>query len=130
MGVRIATVGLNESPVIKLLTAYERLPRNARGALWMLASALTFTVMTTLVKFLGADYPAALQNFYRQAASLLVFLPAIIKNPKRTFATTRPGILVFRAAAGTLGVTLAFYAYQKMRESRLGIAKLREQESA
>lgn len=28
--------------------AYARLPRNARGALWMVASAIKFTVMTML----------------------------------------------------------------------------------
>jgi len=37
--------------------------QHARGALWMLASAVTFTLMTTLVKYLGEDYPAALQPF-------------------------------------------------------------------
>lgn len=34
---------------------------NLRGALWMLASAVGFTAMTTLIKFLGPGYPAALQ---------------------------------------------------------------------
>ena len=28
---------------------------NLRGALWMLGSAVSFTFMTTLVKFLGSD---------------------------------------------------------------------------
>ncbi len=41
---------------------------NLRGALWMLASAIGFTAMTTLIKFPGPDYPAALQTFYRQLA--------------------------------------------------------------
>ena len=36
---------------------------NLRGALWMLASAVGFTAMTTLIKFLGPGYPAALQTF-------------------------------------------------------------------
>jgi len=42
--------------------AYQRLPRNARGALWMLVSAIAFTVMTMLIKFLGEDYSPALQT--------------------------------------------------------------------
>ena len=78
--------------------AYDRLPRNSRGALWMLASAITFTVMTMLIKFLGEDYPAALQTFYRQLAGLLVLLPLILRNPRAAFRTTRPGILLFRVA--------------------------------
>jgi len=94
--------------------AYERLPRNARGALWMIGSAISFTVMTMLVKLLGADYPAALQAFYRQLAGAIVLLPMILANPRGVFRTTRPGVLLFRALAGTAGMILSFYAYQQM----------------
>ncbi|MCA6240913.1 MAG: EamA/RhaT family transporter, partial [Phenylobacterium sp.] len=41
----------------------------------MTASALAFTVMTTLIKFLGEGYSAGLQTFYRQAAGFLILLP-------------------------------------------------------
>jgi drug/metabolite transporter (DMT)-like permease len=94
--------------------AYARLPRNARGALWMLASAISFTVMTMLIKYLGTDYSPALQTFYRQLAGLIVLLPVILPNPRQVFRTTRPGILLFRSGAGTIGMILAFYAYQKL----------------
>lgn len=87
---------------------------NVRGALWMLASAVTFTVMTTLIKYLGADYSAALQTFYRQAAGFVILLPVILRHRGAAFATTRPGILIFRASAGTIAMILSFYAYQKM----------------
>jgi drug/metabolite transporter (DMT)-like permease len=87
---------------------------NVRGALWMLASALGFTVMTTLIKFLGDDYPAALQTFYRQAAGFAILLPVIFKLKGEAFRTTRPGILLFRSAAGTLATIFAFYAFQKL----------------
>lgn len=94
--------------------AFARLPRNARGALWMLASSITFTVMTMLIKYLGTDYSPALQTFYRQLAGLIVLLPVILPHPRRVFRTTRPGILLFRSGAGTIGMILAFYAYQKL----------------
>jgi len=87
---------------------------NVHGALWIVASALAFTAMTTLIKFLGDDYPAALQTFYRQLAGFIILLPVIIKRRGAAFATTRPGILLFRSAAGTLGMILSFYAFQKM----------------
>src|SRR4051812_13919633 len=86
--------------VNKFIAAYHGLPRNGRGALWMLLSAVTFTVMTMLIKYLGSDYPSALQTFYRQAAGLVILLPIIARDPKRVFRTTRPGILVFRSLAG------------------------------
>ena len=87
---------------------------NVLGALWMLASALGFTAMTILIKYLGDDYSAALQTFYRQTAGLLVLAPLIARDWRGAFRTTRPGILLFRSAAGTLAMILAFYAYQKM----------------
>jgi drug/metabolite transporter (DMT)-like permease len=99
---------------VNLNAAYGRLSRNSRGAVWMLASAVTFTVMTMLIKLLGDDYPAALQTFYRQAAGLLVLTPLILRNPRAAFHTTRLGILLFRSFAGTIGMILAFYAYQRM----------------
>jgi drug/metabolite transporter (DMT)-like permease len=80
----------------------------------MVVSAITFTVMTLLIKFLGRDYPAALQTFYRQLAGFTVMLPLILHDPRGSFRTTRPGILLFRSVAGTLGMILAFYAYQAL----------------
>jgi drug/metabolite transporter (DMT)-like permease len=80
----------------------------------MLASSVTFTVMTMLIKFLGEDYSPALQTFYRQLAGLIVLLPVILPNPRQVFRTTRLGILLFRSGAGTVGMILAFYAYQKL----------------
>lgn len=97
-----------------LAAAYQRLSGNARGALWMLGSAITFTVMTTLIKYLGDDYSPALQTFYRQAAGLIVMLPIILRNPVGAFRTPRPWVLFYRAAAGTVGMVLAFYSYQEM----------------
>ncbi len=80
----------------------------------MTASALAFTVMTTLIKFLGEGYSAGLQTFYRQAAGFLILLPIILRHRSAAFATSRPDLLIFRAAAGTLGTMLSFYAFQNM----------------
>lgn len=101
-------------PPVLALAERPTLAPNVRGALWMLGSALGFTVMTTLIKFLGSDYPAALQTFYRQAAGLLVLAPLIARDWHGAFHTTRPGILLFRSAVGTLGMILSFYAFQKL----------------
>ena len=103
-----------ELPPIAPLAERTGLAPNVRGALWMLASALGFTVMTTLIKFLGPDYPAALQTFYRQAAGLLVLAPLILRDWRGAFHTTRPGILFFRSAVGTLAMIFSFYAFQKL----------------
>lgn len=80
----------------------------------MLASALSFTLMTSLVKYLGKDFPAVLQTFYRQAASFIVLIPLIVRSPTRVFVTTRPGLILFRASVGFIGMSLSFYSYQQL----------------
>lgn len=89
-----------------------RLSANTRGALWMLASAVTFTLMTTLIKYLGDDYGPMLQTFYRQLAGLVVMAPYILRDPRAAFRTSRPDIMLFRAGGTTVGMILAFYSYQ------------------
>ncbi|MCX7359543.1 MAG: DMT family transporter [Alphaproteobacteria bacterium] len=100
--------------MVDFSASYSKLSANVRGALWMLASAVTFTLMTSLIKYLGDDYSPALQTFYRQVAGLVVLLPIILRDPVGAFRTTRPGILFFRSFAGTIGMVLAFWAYQEM----------------
>jgi drug/metabolite transporter (DMT)-like permease len=80
----------------------------------MLGSAVGFAGMTVLIKYLGDDYPPALQTFYRQAAGFAVLLPIILHHRGAAFATTRPGLLLFRSGAGTIGMMLSFYAFQEM----------------
>lgn len=80
----------------------------------MLGSAACFTAMTTLVKYLGADYSASLQTFYRQLFTLLVVLPLILRDPRRALYSPRPGLLLYRAFSSVAGMTLAFYSYQHM----------------
>lgn len=80
----------------------------------MLAAAVGFTVMTTLIKYLGADYPAALQTFYRAAASFAFLLPLILRNPKEAYRTTAPLVMLFRGGVGAFALILSFYSFQKL----------------
>lgn len=80
----------------------------------MLLSALTFTVMTTLVKFLGEEYPATVQTVYRQGMALVLLLPLILPRPVAVLRSHRPVMLLLRSLAHTLGMILAFYSYQMM----------------
>lgn len=105
---------MTDEPADVAARSEPRLTPNVRGALWMLASALAFTAMATLVKFLGHGYSPALQTFYRQVAGFLILLPVILKHRGAAYATTRPGILIFRSAAGVIGIMLSLYAFQEM----------------
>src|SRR5262245_44346984 len=97
-----------------LAAAYQRLPGNMRGALWVPASALSFTVMSLLVRYLGESYSPAVQTFYRQAAGLAVLAPVILRDPRGAYRTKRVGLMLFRSVAGVLALTLAFYSFQTM----------------
>jgi drug/metabolite transporter (DMT)-like permease len=97
-----------------VLAPHEAHVNNFRGAMWMVGSALAFTVATVLIKYLGHGYAASLQSFYRQLAGFIIILPAILRDPRGAFRTTRPGILIFRSAAGTVAMIASFYAYQTM----------------
>jgi drug/metabolite transporter (DMT)-like permease len=92
---------------------WESLAPNTRGAAWMLLSAVLFTAMAVLIKFLGQGYSAPLQTFYRQIAGFVILLPLIARRPG-VVRTTRPGILLFRATAGTVGLILSFYGFAAM----------------
>lgn len=96
------------------VTTPRGLTPNLQGALWMLGSAVGFAGMTVLIKYLGDSYPPALQTFYRQAAGFVVLLPIILRYRGAAFETTRPGLLLFRSGAGTVGMMLSFYAFQEM----------------
>lgn len=85
---------------------------NLLGALWVLAAAVTFTLMTTLVKYLGGEYSATLQAFYRSAISWVILLPWICRDWRAAYVTRQPLMLLFRSVTGTLALILAFYAYQ------------------
>lgn len=87
---------------------------NLQGALWMLGAALTFTAMTSLIKYLGDGYSPALQLFYRQAAGLIVLAPIILRDPVGLLRTNRLGLLSARAIGTAIAITLAFYSYQHM----------------
>ena len=87
---------------------------NAGGALWMLGSALSFTISMSLVKFLGADYPAVMQGFVRQLIGFVALLPFILPNPRAVFATSHLGLIVARGASASIAIILGYYSYQKL----------------
>jgi len=81
-----------------------------RGTAWMLASIVANTIELVLVHWLGPDWPAPLQLFWRQGAALIILSPLIIRAGKGAFMTSSPGIILFRSIAAMLGLTLWIYA--------------------
>lgn len=87
------------------------LPPNLRGALWMLGSALFFTVMSSLVKILGTRLDSFEVAFFRSLTGMLFILPLLLRLGRRGVHTRRPWLHLLRGAFGSLGMMLGFYAF-------------------
>jgi len=87
---------------------------NARGALWMLASGLAYSIAMALVKLLGDSYSSATQNMVRQMMGFVVLLPFILRSPALAFTLKRPSIMIFRCAATSLSIILAFNSFHAL----------------
>lgn len=95
--------------------ARANLPDNVRGVLWMLVSALCFTVMTSCIKFLALrDYSESQMLFFRCAAGVILLAPAMIRGGWSVWATSRPWVMARRCIGSAIGVLLAFYAFGNM----------------
>lgn len=87
---------------------------NARGALWMLASGVSYSIAMALVKLLGDDYSSATQNFVRQCMGLAFLMPFILRNPRSAFMLKRPVRMFFRCGATSLSVILAYNSFHQL----------------
>ncbi|MEL6374641.1 MAG: DMT family transporter [Pseudomonadota bacterium] len=83
-----------------------RLPGNVRGALWVAAAALFFTVMIAMIKVLGQRLPVSQILVMRQTIMLLAVLPVIVRGAPQSLMTRRPGM----HAARVVGALVAMYA--------------------
>ena len=86
--------------------------KNARGALWLLASAVLFTVMSVLVKILGENLHTFQISLFRMIVSLVVILPFLMRSGA-LLAGIRTRVPLVQFAHGTvasLALIFSFYA--------------------
>ena len=96
-----------------MLNAYRKWSGDAQGALWLVVSAVFFTGMTFLIKALRS-YPAPMQACVSQVASLCVMIPVLVRTRGRALILQGAWIQFGRSASAALGVTLAYFAVQKL----------------
>lgn len=77
----------------------------------MLASAVFFTVMATLVKILGNRLNSFEVAFFRSLTAIIVILPLMARHGWSGFYTRRPLLHLLRGALGSLGMMAGFYAF-------------------
>ncbi len=88
---------------------------NHRGALWMLAAGLGFTLNGTLVKTLGQQGLDAYQiAFFRSLVGLLAVLPLLWRIGVHRLRSRHPWIHAFRVIFGAGAMVCGFYALTRL----------------
>lgn len=85
-----------------------------QGIIFIVISAFFFALMNLFVRLAG-DLPTMQKAFFRNLVAAFVALALLLRRPSqfRTAKGNWPSLLI-RAAAGTLGVVLNFYAIDKL----------------
>lgn len=83
---------------------------NIQGAIWMTASAVTFSAMGIFVKHVGAELDSFQVAFFRLFFGFVVLLPALIGAGFRPLVTRRPLLHGVRALLGVAAMSCMFYA--------------------
>jgi drug/metabolite transporter (DMT)-like permease len=90
---------------------WQRLQGNHRGALWMIAASLGFTVNSALVKVLiGAGLDSFQVAFARALFSFALLAPFMLRAGPSVLTTRHPVIHGIRAFAGSVAMVCGFYA--------------------
>jgi drug/metabolite transporter (DMT)-like permease len=85
---------------------------NMRGALWMFASAIAFTVMATCIKLLAqSGYAETQMIFFRCLAGVVLLAPVMLRVGPSVWATPRPWVMARRCIGSAIGMLLGFYAF-------------------
>ncbi len=80
------------------------------GAFFMLAAALSFASVATLVRYLSQSLDPLVLVFFRNFFAVVFLLPWLFKTGLQVLKTARPGGHVLRAAMGLLYVQTWYFA--------------------
>ncbi len=100
----------------RLSGGWARLSANHRGALWMIAASLGFTVNSALVKTLTASGLDVFQiAFARALFSFALLVPFLLRAGPGAFNTKHPWLHGIRAVAGAGAMVCGFYAVGRLQ---------------
>lgn len=95
-------------------TRWLALPGNLRGALWIVLASLLFSIMSAMVKSVGARLDSLEIGFFRCAFGLLAILPFMLHAGPAVFRTRRPLLHLWRGLLGTTAMFAGFYAITRL----------------
>ncbi|MEM9249879.1 MAG: DMT family transporter [Pseudomonadota bacterium] len=87
---------------------------NLRGGAWLIADLLLNICSLSIVKWLGAEYPAAQIVFLRALAGLLLILPWIWRARRMFRQVPDLGLHALRIALSVVTLTASFYAISRV----------------
>ena len=91
-----------------------QLSGNSRGALWMIASGLGFSIMAVGIKLLGDRLDSFQIAFFRVAIGLLAILPFVAAAPLAQLKTRHARVHMVRAIFGLAAMYCSYYAIARM----------------
>lgn len=83
---------------------------NFRGAFWMVASAIAFSIGTVLIKMIGQGLPSPQIVFFRCFFGLVLIVPFFVTDGLRVFRTPRPDLHIVRILCASVAMLCGFYA--------------------
>ncbi len=87
---------------------------NLRGGAWLLADLSLNIWALSLVKWLGAGYPAAQVVFFRASVGLILIAPLIWRERRSFRALPDLGLHVFRVSLSAVTLTASFFAIARL----------------
>jgi drug/metabolite transporter (DMT)-like permease len=102
------------APARTLAARWQALAPNLRGAIFMLASSLGFTVMAVLIREVATRIDPLQMAFFRCSIGWLAILPFVAHAGFSTIRSSLLRLHLGRAALGTIAMFCAYYAIANM----------------
>ena len=106
--------------------SFVALPRNARGAIWVIIAGLFFTVMTALIKMIGDSIPVVQILLFRQIVMTCTVMPILVLGFPGILKTNFLKLHLTRVMFAVVGMTCGFTALVNLplaEATALGFAK-------
>ena len=97
-------------PGSSLLAAWNRLPGNLRGTVFVLLAGMLYAAMGGLIKHLGGRIPSVEIVLFRSVVILILFIPILARGGFDGLKTKRPGLHLLRVVLGATGLNATYFA--------------------
>lgn len=97
-----------------MIERWRALPRNLRGAMWMLASCLGFSIMVAFVKLASRELDSFQITFFRCFFGLVTLAPFIWHMGSESLHTRHLGAHVWRGVLGIVAMVCAYYGVSRL----------------